>query len=145
MADLLAHPDYPGRPSGSEILPRLEAPALFGDDYGQVLRGYLLPPQTGDYQFWIAADDVGELWLSTDDSPANLRLIAYTPDWTHQHEWERYPEQASPPIRLAQGSRYYIEVRHKEADQKDNLAVAWQMPGGERTVIEGEYLAPVEP
>jgi hypothetical protein len=145
IADLRAHVDYPDRPTATEILPRLEAPAVFGDDYGQVLRGYLLAPETGDYQFWIAADDVGELWLSTDANPEHLRLIAYAPNWTHQREWELYPEQASAPLRLAAGKRYYIEVRHKEADQKDNLAVAWQVPGGERAVIEGRYLAPPEP
>lgn len=30
----------------------------------------------GDYQFALSADDTGELWLSTDSDPKNIRLIA---------------------------------------------------------------------
>jgi hypothetical protein len=71
-------------------------------------------------------------------------LIAQAPDWTRQQEWDKHPEQASTPVSLQAGRRYYIEVRHKQADQKDNLAVAWQPPGGERAVIAEEFLTPGE-
>ena len=30
----------------------------------------------GDYQFAISADDTGELWLSADSDPKNIKLIA---------------------------------------------------------------------
>ncbi|MBK8046736.1 MAG: hypothetical protein IPK16_06205 [Anaerolineales bacterium] len=40
-----------------------------GNDYGVRIRGYLLPPVDGDYRFWIAADDRGALFLSTDETP----------------------------------------------------------------------------
>jgi hypothetical protein len=43
---------------------------------------------------------------------------------------------------LQAGSRYYLEIRHKQADQKDNLSVAWQIPSQEQTVIDGKYLSP---
>jgi hypothetical protein len=69
-----------------------------------------------------------------------ILLIAQAPAWTRQREWEKYPEQASAPVALEAGRRYYIEVLHKEGDQSDNLAVAWQVPGRERDVIAGEYL-----
>jgi len=45
-------------------------------------------------------------------------------------------------ITLEAGQRYYIEALHKEADQKDNLAVAWEGPELERAVINGVYLSP---
>ena len=124
----------------SEALPTLET-GSFGKDYGERLSGYLLPPVDGDYRFWIAADDSAELWLSTDADPANAVLIAQAVTWTRQHEWDKAPEQASALIALEAGQRYYIEVRHKQADQKDNVAVAWQPPGGERAVIGGEFLS----
>ena len=30
----------------------------------------------------------------------------------------------------------------EQADQKDNLSVAWQIPGQERTLVSGQYLSP---
>ena len=124
-----------------EVLPTLETGGD-GKDYGERLWGYLTPPEDGDYLFWIAADDSGELWLSTDADPANAVQIAATSTWTPKRDWDKSPTQASAPIPLKGGRRYYIEARHKQADQKDNLSVAWQMPGGERTVIDTEYLTP---
>ena len=139
VADLVGSNRFAAPPDVNEVLPALET-SSFGKDYGERLSGYLLPPVTGDYRFWIAADDSGELWLSTDADPAHAALIAQATTWTRQHEWDKQPEQASAPIPLEVGERYYIEVRHKQADQKDNVAVAWQPPDGERAVIGGEFL-----
>ncbi len=144
VADLTDSSTYSGKPSGKELIKVFDAPRLVGPDYGQRIRGYLYPPVSGSYRFWIAADDSGELWLSTDADPANKRLIASAPQWTHAEEWDKYGSQQSVSISLQAGQRYYIEALHKQADQKDNLTVAWQMPGQERAVIAGEYLAPPE-
>lgn len=141
IADLTGLASYPASPDVVEILPALEVSGPVADDYGERLSGYLVPPRSGVYAFWIAADDQGELWLSVDDSPENARLIASAPKWTGQRQWDKYPEQQSVPIRLNAGERYYVEVLHKEAGQKDNVAVAWEGPGIERTVIAGEHLA----
>jgi glucose/arabinose dehydrogenase len=140
VAELLDDERFPTQPDASEVLSALET-GRSGKDYGERLWGYVLPPVDGDYRFWIAADDSGELWLSTDADPANAALIARTTTWTPQHDWDRDQSQASAPITLSAGQRYYIEVRHKQADQKDNLAVAWQPPGGEREVIGEPFLA----
>jgi hypothetical protein len=35
-------------------------------------------------------------------------------------------------------------VLHKQADQKDNLAIGWQIPGKEIEVIDGAFLSPFE-
>ena len=84
-------------PDGSFYPKRMEGPyngypdADPGDDntlpvdirnnYNMNLIGYFYPPKTGKIQFAIATDDPGELWLSTDDSPANKVLIANEPNW----------------------------------------------------------------
>ena len=133
-----------GAPSGSELLPTFEGPSDFGDDYAAIMRGYLYPPVSGNYRFWIAADDTAELWLSTDESPANVAIIASVPEWTRQREWDKYESQQSGLIPLEAGKRYYILAYHKEASQKDNLSVAWQIPGGPRGILEGQYLSPPE-
>src|SRR2546423_13991582 len=45
----------------------------YRNNYNSQLIGYFYPPKTGKVQFAIATDDPGELWLSTDDSPANKK------------------------------------------------------------------------
>ena len=71
-------------------------------------------------------------------------VVAFTPDWTGPEVYDKYPEQATGPIALAAGDRYYFEVLYKQADGKDNLFVAWERPGGGREVIDARYLAPFE-
>ncbi|MHC4283284.1 MAG: PA14 domain-containing protein [Planctomycetota bacterium] len=46
------------------------------------MHGFLYPPVSGDYTFWISSDDASELWLSTDDNPANKALIAFETTWS---------------------------------------------------------------
>ncbi|HQY92490.1 PQQ-dependent sugar dehydrogenase [Caldilinea sp.] len=125
-------------------LARLAFPRGSGDSYGVRVRGYLVPPESGDYRFFISADDRGALSLSTDADPANKIVVAYTPDWTGPEVYDKYPEQATGPLALQAGARYYFEVLYKQADGKDNLFVAWERPGGEREVIDARYIEPVE-
>ena len=143
VENLLQHPDYPNAPSGSDLINAFEAPRTFDDNYGTRIRGYLYPPTSGEYRFWIAADDSAQLILSSDDNPANGVIIAAVPSWTHSQEWDRYPQQRSIGIQLEAGKRYYIEARHKESTGKDNLAVSWRIPGAGRAIIDGRYLSPI--
>jgi hypothetical protein len=144
VADLTNSKDFKEKPDGQEMLTSLDAPRGDGNDYGARIRGYLIPPVTGDYRFWIASDDASQLWLSSDANAANKRQIAGVNDWTPAQQWDRHPSQQSEVIRLQAGQRYYIEVLHKQGDQKDNLSVAWQIPGSDRQVISGQYLSPPE-
>lgn len=45
--------------------------------YVTVMRTYITPTNTGNYVFYISADDSGILWLSTNDAAANKHVIAY--------------------------------------------------------------------
>ena len=91
------------------LVDRLEAPSNRCDNCGSRMKGWLVPPVTGDYEFWIASDDSGEFWLSTD----NVVLVrrCHVPGWTSPREWTKYSEQKSAPIRLIAGQAYYYSVR----------------------------------
>lgn len=91
---------------------------------------YIHPPQTGDYVFWMAADDYAELWLSTSEAPAKKSRIVSMSRWTPSRAWEKYPERASKPIHLEVGRRYDIEALQMEATVDDCLAVGWRLPDG---------------
>ena len=137
-------PDYPYRPSGWDIRTLLEAPSNWGDYHLTRMRGYLYPPATGDYTFWIASDNSSELWLSPDEDPAKVRKIAQVKqgDWVGQHEWFHFPSQRSETILLRAGQAYYIEAFQEQLLEDDHLAVAWQGPGLKQSVIGGRYLTP---
>ncbi|QHT65774.1 choice-of-anchor D domain-containing protein [Rhodocytophaga rosea] len=130
-------------PSSVSQLTIFETPGNIGDSYAQRIRGFICPPASGNYTFWIAADDDCELWLSTNDNPANKQRIAFSTSWTGSREWTKYATQKSALIALQAGQKYYIEALHKEGGGGDNLAVGWQLPSGimERP-IAGSRLSP---
>ena len=129
-----------------QILPNTEIPSNWTDYYTTRLAGYLHPPATGSYRFWIAANDSGSLKLSTDRNPANAVLIAETEKAVGPRDWDRYEIQASEPIHLEAGKSYYIDVYHREILRSDNLSIAWSGPGlVGREVITAGYLEPLRP
>jgi hypothetical protein len=125
VSDLENDPRYPDTPDTVTVVTSFEAPTNWGDNYGQRIRGFLTPDKTDDYEFWIASDDNGSLRLSTDDDPANAVEIASVGDWTNSREWTKFDTQASGPIHLVGGKKYYIEAVQKEGGGGDDLAVTW--------------------
>ena len=91
----------------------LEAPPNVGDFYGSRMKGWLVPPVTSDYEFFIASGGNGELWLSSDDHPDNKDVVCHQPirEGVENRNWFKYVEQKSAPIPLVEGQVYYYEVR----------------------------------
>jgi len=88
ISDLTGNPAFPDNPTGSQVVPDFEGPVDWSDNYGVQMYGWLYLPGTGNYTFWIATDDAGELWLSTDDDPANRVLIASVEGWVPSRDWD---------------------------------------------------------
>lgn len=130
----------PGAASSDEVpVLDFESPVNSLTDAGTVLYGYLVPPVTGSYVFYISSDDQGELWLSPNASPAEAVRIAFEPEWNPSRDWTgtlRRPfadnrlSNISAPIPLTAGEYYYVEAMMKEGAYNDSLGVAWRMPGG---------------
>ena len=114
---------------------------------GQRIFGFLTVPQTGEYQFAISSDDDSELWLSTDEDPNNIRLIAEVhakrPAWAKLGELRKYPKQISQQIFLEEERKYFIESLHVNGKGLGHVMVLWKPPGGEEfgTIIR-KYLSP---
>ena len=143
VADMTNNPKFAEAPDGSDLITKFEAPQNWGDNYGQRVRGFVLPPVTGAYTFFIASDDASELWLSTDATPANKQKICGVNSCTGPNEWGKFPEQKSQPVTLEAGKRYYIEALHKEAGGGDHVSAGWQLPDGKQELpIPGNRLAP---
>ncbi len=148
VSDLTANVNYPDNPSGSEYRTSFEAPWDWADNYGGQLTGWVVAPETGNYTFYIAADDGADLWLSTNTDPASATQIAFIASWTPRNAFVatdrgEQDNQRSAPISLVQGKKYWIRARNKEGGGGDNLSVGWTGPGVGDTpaIIAGDWLA----
>ena len=128
VSDLTSQTDYPQLPDVTQTVASAETAENSGDSYGERLSGWLLPPTSGQYRFYITSDDSSELWLSTTDSGANKVRIALKNGYTSFRQYSAAGQSAL--INLNAGQRYYIEILHKEGGGGDHVSVAWQTPGG---------------
>jgi hypothetical protein len=110
--------------------------------YGTRMSAIITPTNTANYVFYLATDDTGVLWLSTDDNPTNKHAIAFcTYDANNTGQTRRWSSANStmdtgalstqvtvpgatfwpvvdggnvPIITLTKGQRYYLEVDQRE-------------------------------
>lgn len=130
-------------PDGSEALQLFEGPTNAGTNYASRISGYICPPVSGNYYFWISSNDHAELWLSSSQDPDRKQKIAFVSGATAVREWEKFGSQKSVAIPLTAGRSYFIEALHKQGIGSDHIAVGWQLPDGtlERP-IQGRRLSP---
>ncbi len=138
--------DFSAPPDAVEILgSALETPVSLATNFSARIRGELIPPQTGDYKFSVAAGGTAELWLSTDASPTNKIKIADVTAATPYRKWPHTSEADSVSIKLQRGAHYYFEIRQSQPHGSTQLAVRWQLPdGGEERPIPAFRFAQVQ-
>ncbi len=117
----------PDSPSGS-YLTSGAATTSFSDQYIRRARGYLKPSETGNYRFYIAGDDNVDVYLSTDDNPANKQRIAYVQGYTSYTQFDKFPSQTSAVINLTAGRRYYVEIVNADKFGDDFFNLQWTTP-----------------
>ena len=129
VSNLTGAAKFPNAPDAVDWPAAFEAMPNAADNYGLQFAGYVYPPATGDYVFFIAADDQAALYLSSDANPANKALLANVPSHTAARTYTTYTNQRSAYVRLEAGRAYYVEALLKEAAGDDHLAVAWRLRG----------------
>lgn len=130
-------------PTSTSQLTLLEGPTNAAENYGSRIRAFVHPPVSDNYTFYIASDDNSELWLSTDESPATKKKIAYVSGYTSPRQWNKFTTQKSVSIALQAGKKYYLEVLHKEGVVGDHVSVGWDLPDQtQERPIPGSRLSP---
>ena len=143
ISDLTGNANYPNNPNESGLFSDFQGPNGYAENYGTRIRGFIYPPETGNYTFIITSDDASELYLSTNENPNNKVSIASVSDYTGVTEFTKHAAQTSNAIALQMGGKYYVELLHKESGGGDHVQVYWKTPSktGE-TIIDGSYLSP---
>ncbi len=143
LADVRGKAELERPANRTQDMNAFDAPRNAADEFYGRMRGWIVPPATGAYVFWIAADDEGALFISPDDKPAGKQRIAGNNKAVGYGDWGKEGGQQSQPIALTEGVRYYIEAIYKEGKVDDHCSVGWKLPNGvlERP-IPGVHLIP---
>jgi hypothetical protein len=142
VADLTAATQqWPDHPDREELLPDFDG-GDHGDNFGSALRGYFIPPVSGNYRFWIASDGASELWLDSTPGQTGATEVASVMSSTDEGFWIDTAPFRSSQISLTAGQAYAIEARHKESFGPDHVSVAFSGPGIPKQLLRGLYLAP---
>src|SRR5262249_20208601 len=109
------------------------------DNYGVRAYTWFTPPQSGDYVFFLACDDQGYLFLSTNNLPIGLK-IASQPGWSDFGQWndpdttevrsDQYSGSEWPTpntTTLTAGNQYYLEVIFREGTGGDGSEVYYKL------------------
>src|SRR5438093_2884302 len=83
----LEDPGFTDPPTSVNYLPSIEAPINVANNFAERLSTLFIPSVTGDYVFFVCSDDDSDLFLSTDDKPANKHLIAQETGWSTSRQW----------------------------------------------------------
>ena len=110
------------------------------DNFGARFSAWLTVPRTGEYVFYMAADDSAELLLSTTEGAGDLQKVCEVKSYVPRHQFA--PGRASRKIHLVQGKKYALELNYKEALRTDHVALAWEGPGVPKGIIADEYFIP---
>lgn len=109
-----------------DTIPTIDDGADYAANTGERLRGYLVPPKTGNYYFWLAANNAAELWISNDSESVNRVRRASVTSSTGEKTWSIGDTQKSEWLYFIAGKKYYFEVlRNTGSDADDYVAVGW--------------------
>ena len=116
-----------------------ESPPCTGVDFFTALfKGYVIPPVTGDYYFYMIAGDRCSIGLSGDESFDNVSVILHSSQGigtsVANKEWR------SVQVSLEAGKVYAIYGTHWNIHTLIG-GMQWEGPGITREYIPGQYLA----
>lgn len=137
---------FPQAPSKRRLL---NSSSMVGEkktNFGERMFGFISPSTSGEYQFAISSSGNSELWLSSDETSANLRKIVSLgsrdkPGRAEPGNYFTVSSQVSTTFYLTKKMKYFIDVLHKHQSGKVHLDVAWRFAGEtEFSVITSKYL-----
>ncbi len=144
--------DIPVNTAPSSIdtdLSSLEDGTAYPDNTGERLRGYIIAPVTGNYYFWLAANNSAELWISNNAEPINkIRRAFVNGSAMLPKAWDDGSQSSrkSQWLALTAGQKYYYEILHNcpAGSAADHVAVGWlrDLTGTSAPIADGSAVVP---
>lgn len=119
---------------------RIDDCASGRDQFAARYSAWLTAPASGEFTFYLAADDAAELWLCPGEDAAKLRKICEAPHYMPRHHFA--PGRSSAKVKLKKGKKYALAVHFKDAVKDDHVALAWEGPGIRKSIIDTAWLTP---
>ncbi len=126
VTDLQSSPKFPNTPDAVDFLRTVgfdNKPAAL--NYGTRLTAYFVPPQDGQYEFYMYSDDAAALSLSTSESPAGLQPLLSTAAGGQSFDASISALSGS----LLATNLYFLEVLQKQDIDDSRVAVAARLKG----------------
>ena len=139
VASLVKHPHYQKEAKQARVISSLTQ-ENGAENYGSRYSAYLLPPEDGDYIFWLAGDDSAELFLSPNETPEEAKSLLKLNHYTNPEGFQ--PRNKSAKVSLKKGTPYYFHLLHKQAGGAGHIALAWEGPGMKRQLLSQDYTRP---
>jgi hypothetical protein len=158
-----ADPRYPGNPSVSSYRTLWESLEGIAEQFGARLSGYFYAAGgAGRYDFFMASDDNGELWIANDSNStmANVRL-GFEPQWGNRRSWTGTSDgrraegdnntlgDNQSALNFQAGERRYMELIYKEGGGGDYGDATFRIPGagvpanGSSSTLVGPYIGTI--
>ena len=91
-------------------------------------KGFFKAPRTGKYTFYLVNDDFGKLYLSTDSTSGNMKLVLDCNRYSFTRLHFYNPNCESSPIQLTENSLYYFELHFTHDEIAQNLHLGVEIP-----------------
>ncbi len=134
VSGLLDDAHYADPADDVRVLPGIDTPNGFGDNYGARVSGFIIPAESGSYDFFIRSDDASQFFLSKSEKAPDPLTDAVVAEETGCcdafHEAGNGDlETSQAPIALVAGNKYAFVAFVKEGGGGDYLQVAMRKVG----------------
>ncbi len=137
-AGLASVRDFPSAPRSRRFhLPSAASPVASGENFGGRLSGKITIPSDGEYRFFLACDNDGQLWRRLPEGGFELLASLSSDKVVMQNTGKRfpmeesytvYPEQASTSVFLKAGETIELVGCVREDSGYDHISIGWQGP-----------------
>lgn len=116
-------------PAFAVVQAGLDTPPGTGEFYASKVTGFITPPASGTYRFWMSAREDALFKMGPGPDRADLVVASVTDLDLEPGDIQGSPTQQSAPISMTEGVEHAIEILHISGVGNDHLSIFWQGPG----------------